>query len=212
MSNLDCSYETEMEPIVLIPDNPLPEDNTQEKTDEEVSLDSEKKSKNLPPTRTPSLVWQYYEKVNDDKGSLMHIKCIYCGQKYDVKTSTETLNDHFKKKYSKVQPEGVGSIEAAFNNSSQTPKSKGDQHLDILNNIVDWVIMECQPFRVVDGPKFKKMIASLNPEFKAPSRQSLRKKIGIKYEQAKKTIINILQVILFNLLITIFDFNYYLNF
>ena len=77
MSNLDCSYETEMEPIVLIPDNPLPEDNTQEKTDEEVSLDSEKKSKNLPPTHTPSLVWQYYEKVNDDKGSLMHIKCIY---------------------------------------------------------------------------------------------------------------------------------------
>ena len=37
-----------MEPIVLIPDNPLPEDNIQEKTDEEVLLDSEKKSKNLP--------------------------------------------------------------------------------------------------------------------------------------------------------------------
>ena len=212
MSNLDCSYETGLEPIVLIPDTPLPEENIQERTDEELSLDSEKKSKNLPPTRTPSLVWQYYEKVNDDKGVLIHIKCIYCGQKYGVKTSTGTLNDHFKKKHSKVQPGGAGSIEAAFNNSSHTQtKSKVDQHLDILNNIVDWVIMECQPFRVVDGPKFKKMIASLNPEFKAPSRQTVRKKIGIKYEQTKKTIINMLQVILFNLLI-IFDFNYHLNF
>jgi len=191
-SNLDYSYE----PIVIIPDTPLPElDDIQEKTDEEVSLGSEKKSKNLPPTRLPSCVWQYYEKVIDNKGILIHIKCIYCGQKYGAKTSTGTLNDHFKKKHSKVQPEGAGSIEAAFNNSSQARiKSKGDQYLDILNNIIDWVIIECQPFRVVDGPSFKKMIASLNPEFQAPSRQTLRKKIDIKYEQTKKTIINILQV------------------
>lgn len=198
MSNLDdCPYETGMEPIVVIPDTPLPELNdTQEKTDEEVSLDSEKKSKNLPPTRTPSLVWQYYDKVNDDKGVLIHIKCIYCGQKYGAKTSTGTLNDHFKRKHSKVQPGGAGSIEAAFNNSSQTHiKSKVDQHLDILNNIVDWVIMECQAFRIVDGPTFKKMIASLNSEFQVPSRQTLRKKIGLKYEQTKKFIINIFQVI-----------------
>jgi hypothetical protein len=191
-SNLDYSYE----PIVIIPDTPLPElDDIQEKTDEEVSLGSEKKSKNLPSTRSPNHVWQYYEKVVDNKGILIHIKCIYCGQKYGAKTSTGTLNDHFKKKHSKVQPEGAGSIEAAFNNSSQARiKSKGDQYLDILNNIIDWVIIECQPFRVVDGPSFKKMIASLNPKFQAPSRQTLRKKIDIKYEQTKKTIINILQV------------------
>jgi hypothetical protein len=50
-SNLDYSYE----PIVIIPDTPLPElDDIQEKTDEEVSLGSEKKSKNLPPTCLPS--------------------------------------------------------------------------------------------------------------------------------------------------------------
>src|SRR5581483_9538590 len=161
--NLDCSYE----PIVVIPDTPLPElDDTQEKTDEEVSLGSEKKSKNLPPTRAPSLVWQYYEKVNDNKGDLIHIKCIHCGQKYGAKTSTGTLNDHFKKKHSKVQPGGAGSIEAAFNNSSQThTKSKADQYLNILNNMIDWVIIDCQPFRVVDGPSFKKIIA----EFQAPA-------------------------------------------
>lgn len=191
-SNLDCPYE----PIVVISDTSIPElDDTQEKTDEEVSLNSEKKSKNLSPTRLPSFVWQYYQKVFDNKGVLIHIKCIHCEQKYGAKTSTGTLKDHFNKKHSKVQPGGVGSIEAAFNNSSQIhTKSKGDQHLDILNDIIDWVIIECQPFRIVDGPSFKKMIASLNPEFQAPSRQTLRKKIDIKYEQTKKIIINILQV------------------
>jgi len=64
MSNLEDSYEAEMEPIILIPEL----DDTQ-KTDEEVSLNSEKKSKNLPPIRAPSLVWQHYEKVTDDKGN-----------------------------------------------------------------------------------------------------------------------------------------------
>jgi len=38
------------------------------------------------------------------------------------------------------------------------------------------------------------MIASLNPEFQAPARQTLRKKIDIKYEQIQKIIINTLQV------------------
>lgn len=52
MNNLEDSYGTEMEPIILIPEL----EDTQ-KTDEKVSLNSEKKSKNLPPIRTPSRVW-----------------------------------------------------------------------------------------------------------------------------------------------------------
>ena len=45
--------------------------------------------------------------------------------------------------------------------------------------------MECQAFRVVDSPSFKELIASLNPGFKVPSRQSIRKNINNKYEQNK---------------------------
>ena len=74
---------------------------------------------------------------------------------------------------------------------------QGENHLDILNNLVNWVIMECQAFRVVDSPFFKELIASLNPEFQVPSRQTLRKKIGNKYEQNKKIIIKMFQVNLF---------------
>src|SRR5437764_12514404 len=78
-----------LEPIVRIfvdDDN-----NTHERTDEEISLHSEKKSKNVPPTRLPSTVWQYYEKIFDDNGNCVNIKCNYCDQKYSSKSSTTTL-------------------------------------------------------------------------------------------------------------------------
>ena len=80
-------------------------------------MSSEKKSKNLPSTCIPSVVWQHYEKVTDDKNVVIHVKCNFCDQKYGAKTFTGILNDHFKKKHFKIQPEGAGSIEVAFNNS-----------------------------------------------------------------------------------------------
>jgi len=195
LDQLDGSCEALREPIVLIPFNPVIEldDDTQKQTDEEVSLDSEKKSKNLPPTRAPSLVWQYYEKVNDNKGVLIHIKCTFCGKQYSAKTSTGTLNVHFKRKHSKVQPGGAGSIEAAFN-KSQTQSNSQDNYSDIIDNLINWVIMDCQAFRVVDSPSFKELIARLNPVFQVPSRQTLRKKIDNRYEQNKKIILKQFQV------------------
>lgn len=194
----DNSYEDEeqtlgeylMEPIIQIFDD------AQEKTDEEISLHSlEKKSKNLPPTRSPSSVWQHYEKIFDNKGDCINIKCSYCDQKYSSKSSTTTLNDHWKKKHSKVQPGGVGSIEAAFNNKSRPTRER--EYPEILDNLVNWVIADCQPFRVVDGLYFKEFITSLNPRFQIPSRQTIRKKIDNKYGQYKKDIIKMLQVNLF---------------
>lgn len=182
-----------LEPIVLINDD----DCGREKTDEEVSLHSlvDKTSKNVPPTRPPSNVWNHCEKIFDVNGNFIYIKCNYCDQKYSSKSSTTTLNDHWKKKHLKVQPGGVGSIEAAFSNSQTThAKLQGEEYSDILDNLVNWVIADCQPFRVVDGSYFRKFIIGLNPRFQIPSRQTLRKKIDDKYKQYKKNIIKIFQV------------------
>ena len=57
--------------------------------------------------------------------------------------------------------------------------------------------MEYQAFRVVNSPFFKELITSLNSGFQVPSRQTLPKKIGDKYEQNKKIIIKMFQVNLF---------------
>jgi hypothetical protein len=59
---------------------------------------------------------------------------------------------------------------------------QGEEYLDVLNNLMDWVIADCQSFRVVDNSHFKEFVTSLNPRFQIPSRQTLRKKIDDKYE------------------------------
>jgi hypothetical protein len=94
-----------------------------------VSLNSsEKKSTNLPPARAPSTVWQHYERIYDNEGVHIHTKCNYCDQKYSIKCSTTTLNDHWKKKHLKIQPGKVGSIEAAFDNARSQTKLQSVKH------------------------------------------------------------------------------------
>ena len=170
-NNILGQNETEMDPIInLDPIVPIFDD--ERRTDDEISLNSENKSKkNLLPIRQASVVWQHYEKIFDDKSILINIKCNYCNQKYSSKSSTTTLNDHWNKKHSKIQPGEVGSIEAAFNNSQHQihVKLQEEECSDILNNLVNWVITDCQPFRVVDCLSFKEFIASLNSGFQVPS-------------------------------------------
>lgn len=194
MSNPINQNETEMDPIIHIePVIPIINIDDDRKTDCEISLSSEKKkSTNLPPVRTPSTVWQHYEKVNDN-GVHVRSKCKYCNKEYSKNCSTTTLNDHWKKKHQKIQPGGVGSIEAAFNNAGNSQLQTED-HADTLDKLVDWVIDDCQPFRVVDGALFREFIANLNPRFRVPSRQTLRNKIDNKYANYKNNIIKLFQV------------------
>ncbi|GET55058.1 hypothetical protein GLOIN_2v1779947 [Rhizophagus irregularis DAOM 181602=DAOM 197198] len=129
MSTLIGHDETEMDPIVNLELTIPIIDDDDKKTDYEISLSSEKKkSANLPPVHTPST-------------------------RYSKNCSTTTLNDHRKRKHLKIQPGGVGSIEAAFNNASNT-QSQAEDHADILDKLVNWVIDDCQPFKVVDGVLF----------------------------------------------------------
>jgi len=199
-----------LEPIIPII-NDDDDYNIYEKTDEEISLHSLEKKPNKPPSRAPSIVWQYYEKIFDDQGNCISIKCNYCDQKYSSKSSTTTLNDHWTRRHSKVQPGGVGSIEAAFGNKSQTTctKLQGDEYLVHFNKLVKWVIRDSQSFRVVDSFEFRDFLIGLNPRFQVPSRQTIRKKIGDRYEQYKKDIIKLFQVnfilnylVLFKIIIT----------
>jgi BED zinc finger len=169
--------ETETDSIIILGER---------KADDEISIDSFKKPKSIPPPRQASSVWNYFEKIFDDNSALISIKCIHCGQKYSSKSSTTTLNDHLKRRHSNVQPEK--------DKSQQTHQMSSQEYSDILNNFINWVVMDCQPFRVVDNPSFRGLIFSLNSEFKVPSRQTLRKKIDDKYEEYKKKIIKIFQV------------------
>src|SRR5215469_1756780 len=83
--------ETETDSIIILDER---------KADDEISIDSFKRLKGIPPSRQASSVWNYFEKIFDDNSTLINVRCIHCGQKYSPKCSTTTLNDHLKKKHS----------------------------------------------------------------------------------------------------------------
>lgn len=159
-------------------------DDTIERTNEETllaSLGTKKK-----PTRTPSSAWQHFKKIFDSNNNHFQTKCNYCRQIYSAKCSTTTLNDHLKSKHSDIQSESIGSIEKA--------KSQDGENLNHLDRLINWVILEYQPFKMVDSNSFRELINGLNPGFKVPSRQTLRGKIDNKYSYYKNKIIKMFQV------------------
>jgi hypothetical protein len=220
MSDIDdnlVEIEDEMEhpfiiidetPVIIIDENPVIEENIHECDKNVNSL--EKVEKKSPPVRPPSVVWQHYEKIFDE-GIHIHTKCNYCNQKYSTKYSTTTLNDHFKKNHKKIQPQKEGSIEAAFANSQlSTYNLRGQEHLDLSNKLINWIIVECLPFRTVESSSFCEFIKALNPNFQVLSRRTLRSKIIDKYIKYKNNIIKMFQVkICFLLLLLFLKYNYF---
>ena len=179
------------------------QDVQEKKTDEEMSFNSLETKRKTLPIRAPSAVWQHFEKIFDNGGIHLQSQCNYCSQIYSAKCSTTTLNDHWKAKHSKIQPGGIGSIEMAFSNiqQQQIVKLRGEEHVNLLNKLINWIIIDCQPFSVVDSYPFQEFINDLNPRFKVPSRQTLRNKIDDKYTNYKNNIIKMFQVKFFRLFI-----------
>jgi len=193
-SEQDCFFEIE--------DDKISDVVQERRTEEEMSSSLETKRK-VPPTRAPSAVWQHFEKIFDDKGLHSQSKCNYCNRIYSAKCSTTTLNDHWRIKHSKIQPGGIGSIEMAFNNfqQQQVAKLQGEEYLNLLNKLINWIITDCQPFSVVDSCAFQELLNELNSRFRVLLRQTIRKKIDDKYTNYKNNIIKIFQVKIFKLFI-----------
>ena len=219
MSDIDdnlVEIEDEMEypviileenPVIIIEENPVIEENIHECDKDVHSLEKEGKK---PPVRPPSAVWQHYEKIFDEEGIHTHTKCNYCNQKYSTKCSTTTLNDHFKKNHKIIKPQKKGSIEVAFANS-QLPKYnlRGQEHLELSNKLINWIIVKCLPFRTVESLSFCEFIKTLNPNFQVPSRRTLRSKITDKYIKYKNNIIKMFQVKICLLLLLFLKYNYF---
>ncbi len=66
-----------------------------------------------------------------------------------------------------------------------------EEHLNLLDKLINWIIVDCQLFSIVNNYFFKKLINSLNPEFKVSSKQTLCNKIDDKYTNYKNNIIEI---------------------
>uniref|UniRef100_A0AAV2K449 Hermes trasposase DNA-binding domain-containing protein n=1 Tax=Knipowitschia caucasica TaxID=637954 RepID=A0AAV2K449_KNICA len=67
--------------------------------------------------------------------------------------------------------------------------------VDLTEALVDMVIEDSQPFSIVEGTGFRKLVKALAPSCVLPTRQTLKAMVEKRYREAKdKAKVDILQV------------------
>ena len=59
--------------------------------------------------------------------------------------------------------------------------------------VLDWIILDMQPFKVVEGEAFRNMISSFDPNLQLPTRNTIRKFIIKSFEKRKNLIKSYIQ-------------------
>jgi BED zinc finger len=136
-------------------------------------------------TKTYSEAWNYFN-LQDPQNPLK-IVCQKCNQKYSKSTGITTLKEHLKKSHGITIDNIKKAVQAKLNFSRVDPwpneeKSIRDQAL------VEWVIVNLQPFSVVTNVQFIKLINTLDPRYILPGRASLKEKVTEYFDEMRRNI------------------------
>ena len=141
-------------------------------------------------------VWKYFTRKetttrnqNDEETEIIK-PFIFCniGECHlSNNNSTSTLERHLKAKHYDAYLE-------LYENKIITelwPKEMQEAKHEFL---VNWVVVDQQPFTVVDNLSFQKFMSSVQPRYKLPTRQTLKEMILLKFKTAREEICNYLQL------------------
>ncbi|KAG6730214.1 hypothetical protein I3842_01G069000 [Carya illinoinensis] len=151
-----------------------------------------------------SIVWNHFTKVEDSPVDDAKAKCNYCGKMYachSKRNETSTMQNHLplcpknphkresSDKYQKTltseatPEEEVGESDSSMVRNLITHKYSEEA---VRSAIVEMVIIDELPFRIVEGQGFKKMVRLLEPQFKVPCRVTVVRD-GMKLFASEKT-------------------------
>src|SRR3989337_1361762 len=160
-----------------------------------VEITAESKPKNS--TLSPAKVWNFFTKtqeiIKDSNRNEKIDNYILCniGQCHlSSSNSTSTLVRHLKAKHNEdykqlqLQKSGLEEVEPW---SLEIQKEK---HVFLIN----WIIVDQQPFTVVENQQFQKFVFSIQPRYKLPSRHFVKEMIIQKFTNARMQINNYLKL------------------
>ena len=132
--------------------------------------------------RTRSRAWDHYARLPDFNGIKL-VKCHYCVKQYVVSNgSTGNLWRHVKT----AHPTRIDTQEPA---DEQVPVYTDDAFRDVL---VEWIVVDDQPFSKVESRGHRKKIRLLNPRAKVPSARTLRRDIRKRFKREKARVCGVL--------------------
>lgn len=125
-----------------------------------------------------SFVWNYFNKENNK------VSCKLCKHVFQFNHSTSTMRYHLFTLHHLKDPsqEGQQSIKQFALSLPHTVKEKTDK-------AAFWyVVCDLHPLSAVEGEGLEKFLRQLNPAYKPPCRQTIRKLLDSEYARAKKQV------------------------
>src|SRR5437868_1433886 len=65
--------------------------------------------------------------------------------------------------------------------------------LEKTQKVVEWIVLDLQPFKVVEGEAFREMVSKLDPQYQVPSRETIKKAIMKSFKDRKTVVKNFIK-------------------
>ena len=129
-------------------------------------------------------IWQHFDSEEN------HSICKYCKKTYAKSTSTTILRRHYEKHHERrINKAKQTTLQFS---TTLTPHPNEIMH-EKTGSIVEWIVLDLQPFSVVESESFIRLINKLDPHYRLPSRHTIKRLIIDEFEERRKVIINFFQ-------------------
>ena len=185
-ANFDPPQEPPQEPTQEPPQEP-PQEPLQEPIQEppqEPSQSPEDDINNTRKTKTYSEAWNYFDLQNMQHPT--KVVCRKCGQVYSKSSGISTLKEHLKKAHG-ITIDNIKKIQTKLNFPRVDPWPN-EEKLIRDQALVEWVIVNLQPFSVVSNIQFIKLVNTLDPRYNLPGRTLLKEKVTKYFDEMRENI------------------------
>jgi len=124
-------------------------------------------------------VWEFVDKTTR--------KCPSCGKIFKKSTGTSSIRSH-------LQNHGILLVKAKQTSLDNFVKRHSQKiQLEKTQKVVEWIVFDLQPFKVVEGEAFREMVSKLDPQYQVPSRETIKKAIIKSFEDRKTVVKNFIK-------------------
>src|SRR6266511_4994690 len=165
--------ENEIDDIINLIDEEVNEEEVNDDdNDNNDKKDDKKKS-------TKADVWDYVDTITR--------RCPFCGKVFKDSTGTSSIRSHLKNHGVSFEKETQTTLDNYVKRHSSEIQAKKTQ------TVIEWIVLDMQPFKVVEGEAFHKMISILDPQYQIPGRGTVKNIILKQFEKRRELIKNFIK-------------------
>src|SRR6266511_341283 len=132
-------------------------------------------------------VWDYFQKIFDENNVLTSNKCKLCNTTFASSCATSTLRRHLQNQHTITYNSNISNKQTKLTSYRFKPYTKSEQS-HITTNLVDWIAVNLQPFKVVEQVEFKRLVYSLDSRYIMPCRKTIKENVIPRFTASKKNI------------------------